>query len=230
MRVTDTRRDRSRCIYCGRTDNLTKDHVPPKNLFPESRPSDLITVPACGACNKLYELDDEYYRIAITVLGEEAPTAAALWREKVVRGTFKRSPALKSSVLRTLDSMELRTPAGLYVGQTPTVKFDAHRFDRVTRRIITALHWHESGAVPRTDARMKVVIAPDPKHPALLPRLVHLLLERRPWRTVGGGLFRYAFNHVADRPDWSAWLLLFFSAAAVLVIVSTGDGDDETEG
>ena len=74
--------DRSRCIYCGTTEQLTADHVPPKNIFPEPRTSDLITVPACERCNKSYELDDEYFRAAITVAAEENLVALDLWRAR----------------------------------------------------------------------------------------------------------------------------------------------------
>jgi len=85
---------RDECIYCGARDNLTDDHVPPKALFPEPRPSDLITVPACLQCNKSYEKDDEYFRIAVLaqIEPDRDPGAARIWTDKVIRGTLWRSP------------------------------------------------------------------------------------------------------------------------------------------
>jgi 5-methylcytosine-specific restriction endonuclease McrA len=85
------KRDRSLCIYCGAAEDLTVDHVPPKNLFPKPRPSDLITVPACRTCNKSYERDDDYFRLAMTVLGEANPVAGQLWREKGVSRLLTKS-------------------------------------------------------------------------------------------------------------------------------------------
>jgi hypothetical protein len=43
--------------------------VPPKNVFPEPRSSDLIR-------NKSYELDDQYFRAFITVAAEDAGPCA----------------------------------------------------------------------------------------------------------------------------------------------------------
>ena len=62
----------ARCYLCGKTGKetpegkLTREHVPPRNLFPEPRPSDLITVPCCGDCNHRAHEDDEYLRLAVS--------------------------------------------------------------------------------------------------------------------------------------------------------------------
>jgi hypothetical protein len=211
------------CIYCGSADDLTADHVPPKSIFPEPRSSDLITVPACRGCNKSYELDDEYFRMAMTIAADQNPVAAALWQTKVVKGTLKRSPALKASLLRTRGEFDLRTPAGLFVGRIPVVSLSKDRVNRVAHRIVTALHWIHYGAVPAMAVRMRVIMAPDLKRPALLERLARELLGARPWHNVAGGVFRYAFDRVPDKPDWGAWLLMFYSAAAFLVLLTTED-------
>lgn len=53
------------CAYCGEYDKLTRDHVIPKNLFPEEEllPSDIPIVYACGQCNnKIKSGDDAYLR------------------------------------------------------------------------------------------------------------------------------------------------------------------------
>jgi len=72
---------RDACIYCGTRKDLTSDHVPPKALFAEPRPSHLITVPACRPCNKSYVKDDEYFRVAVLAqaASEQDPAAAKLW-------------------------------------------------------------------------------------------------------------------------------------------------------
>ena len=54
------------CVYCGERRTLSRDHVPPANLFSTPRPSNLVTVPCCDACNNAASKDDEYFRLAIT--------------------------------------------------------------------------------------------------------------------------------------------------------------------
>jgi hypothetical protein len=55
------------CIYCGK-EATTKDHVPPKCFFPTPRPDNLLTVPCCESCNKIYGKDDERARNLLTSL------------------------------------------------------------------------------------------------------------------------------------------------------------------
>jgi hypothetical protein len=216
--------DRSRCIYCGSTAQLTVDHVPPKGIFPEPRSSDLVTVPACRPCNKLYELDDEYFRMAMTISAETNPVAVDLWRAKVVKGTLKRSPKLKATLLDTLHQVGLETQAGILIGKIPAVSLEAPRIDRVARRIVTALHWVHYGAVPRPGVRMRVVSGSDLRYRELFDRLIALdLFQGRELHTIGGGVFRYAFARTAESADWEAWLLLFYSVAPLLLILHTDD-------
>jgi hypothetical protein len=46
------------CAFC-RKPASTRDHVPPKGLFGQPLPSNLITVPACRDCNAGAGQDDE---------------------------------------------------------------------------------------------------------------------------------------------------------------------------
>jgi hypothetical protein len=209
------------CIYCGSSENLTDDHIPPKNLFPEPRTSDLITVPACQGCNKSYEKDDEYFRVALTVIAESLnPVARDLWLTKVVGGTLRRSPAMKYTLLETLRHTEFRTPAGVIVGRGQTFRIKGNRVNRVVRRIVSALHWLHHGAVPSGDVEMIVAMSPDLERPGLVDRLVPFLLGGQPMRQTGAGVFRYAFDRDEEIPAAGAWLLVFYSAVAFLVTLT----------
>jgi hypothetical protein len=210
------------CIYCGATDNLTSDHVPPRNLFPRPRPSNLITVPACKRCNKGFEQDDEYFRIAVVVPADPArdPVAARLWSEKVVRGTLKRSPALRSAIIRTLTRLDVTTPAGLYLGTASTIRLNRKRVDRTIRRIVTALHWRHYGHVPNPGVKFTITMGPDPKRPGVAEHVARDLLGGKMWSVIGPGLFRYAYNRVKENPDWGAWLLAFHSTVFAVVVLS----------
>jgi hypothetical protein len=47
------------CYLCGAQERLTRDHIPPRNLFPQPRPTNLITVDCCEVCNNGMNLSDE---------------------------------------------------------------------------------------------------------------------------------------------------------------------------
>ena len=51
------------CAICGKVvEKVTSDHIPPKSMF-GTKPNNLITVPACPACNGGSSADDEYFRL-----------------------------------------------------------------------------------------------------------------------------------------------------------------------
>jgi hypothetical protein len=48
------------CVFCGVGKAGTRDHVPPKAIFPEKLPSDIemVTAPACDTCHSVSMKDD----------------------------------------------------------------------------------------------------------------------------------------------------------------------------
>ena len=62
-----TARDRTRCAYCGEP-ATTYDHVPPQCLYTRPLPSNLVTVPACAACNNGASKDDAEFRNHLSIM------------------------------------------------------------------------------------------------------------------------------------------------------------------
>jgi 5-methylcytosine-specific restriction endonuclease McrA len=80
---TNQRTSKKTCAYCGSPTDLTRDHVPPKNLFPLPKPVNLITVPACKKCHSETSQDDEYFRVKILLymVSVQAPQRAPLEKQ-----------------------------------------------------------------------------------------------------------------------------------------------------
>src|SRR5262245_50842295 len=84
------------CALCGGgTLPVTREHVPPKNLFLAPRPRNTITVPVCKLCNHGYHLDDEYFRVYVAAGAEPGTRQWRLWKQKVVGSSFVRGGGLK---------------------------------------------------------------------------------------------------------------------------------------
>jgi hypothetical protein len=90
------------CYLCGKKASetperkLTRDHLPPKNLFLPPRPADLITVPCCYACNHQAHEDDEYLRLAVTGYYNTNAIGQQTWKEKSVGSTIRKRRLRKS--------------------------------------------------------------------------------------------------------------------------------------
>jgi hypothetical protein len=200
-----------RCVYCGSEElRLTRDHVPPKCLFPRPRPQ-LITVPACHLCNDSFKRDDQYFRIAVIAEAvHRNDQATELWRDRVAP---RMGAGLQRTLLRTLQRTELRTPAGLVVGRGAAIPFDPGRINRVVKRIVQGLLWHHYQSRP-TDAHFDIYFNPDLN---LLP--LAELLSATNLNSIGDNVFRYRHGTVNGDPDSSVWGLQFYGHTHFFIVV-----------
>ena len=203
------------CVYCGRRRKLTKDHIPPKNLFPKPRPGNLITVPSCTECNNEADKDDEYFRMVVVMREDAGGHAEAQRAWRTVFRSLQRPEAvgLKMSLLRSMHPVSLRSPSGLYLGNKPGYTVDLDRLNRVATRIVKGLFFHERGyRLPHTHRASALV------DPRLMPdeqglsntATVLAALQTQPVRTIGNGVFSYRFLFTEDEPDCSVWLMSFY--------------------
>ena len=86
------KRRRSRlCYLCGKAGADSRDHVPPRGIFPKLPRGNLITVPAHEACNKAFSEDDEAFRNAIISASWRSEAGRQAWDEQVLT-SFAKNP------------------------------------------------------------------------------------------------------------------------------------------
>ena len=201
-----------KCFLCGSTEDLTRDHIPPANLFKPPLPTDLITVTCCRKCNGSYSLDEEYFRACVATQGYWHPIGQWIWENKVVASTFHRSPALKRSLASTYTVVPVHTPGGLYIGQHGALLYRVDRLQRVVEKICRGLFAHHH---PQVDLRNVLFdvnltqIADNLK--SILPLFVRT--------SIGGDTFVYWRGLASDDARHSLWFFLFYTQT--LFTVST---------
>lgn len=90
------------CAICGYMVATTRDHVPPKAVFPRPLPIVMITVPACAGCNNGAAHQDERFRIylgATTAYFHDEATR--LWKEESIRTLQKNARLMREFAPRT---------------------------------------------------------------------------------------------------------------------------------
>jgi hypothetical protein len=130
------------CAYCGEMCELTDDHVPPKLLLEEPFPDNLITVPACGPCNRGFQRDDEYTRDMVALdfrAGRNATAAAKV--PKVFRSLQRKESAryrgyFGSQLKPTKLVDRLGRPLSLRASP------DRARIENTGKHIMRGLHFH----------------------------------------------------------------------------------------
>jgi hypothetical protein len=129
------------CVYCGARGQVTRDHVPPKCLFAEPLPPNLITVSACHNCHRVTTKDDEYFRNTIALRDDvyDHPGAKAIlpaiWRslEK------PKALGLRKSFVRAVSMVDDFTKSGIYLGKRPAYDVSLDRLNVVASRILRGL-------------------------------------------------------------------------------------------
>jgi hypothetical protein len=212
------------CVFCGIAKGTTRDHIPPKKLFSSPRPTNLITVPSCHACNLGTSKDDMYFRDCL-IFGKEtsSPAAKAQIGESVLRSFHmpERKHYCQSFMDNVVD-IDLVSSGGIYLGKANGLKIHESRLVNIAGKIVKGLFYHEYG-----------LILPDSHSAVAMPLRERVLAEHQGRNgiheicnrlirdtqrtTIGQGVFSY-WHHRYDEddedPHKSLWLLLFFERAA----------------
>lgn len=220
--IADAEQERGECVYCGRVGIVTRDHIPPKNLFSKPRPDNLITVPSCVPCNKGCERDDEYFRLMLIMRVDVGshPEYDNLWPVVYRSLERRRDHGLTIGLLKNVNLSEMRSPSGLYY-QLPTYNVSLERLDRVAKRITTGLFYHEFrrrlpdgySAVAYGDSGFTSSLASEEATRSLCSNLLV-----NPPTTIGANVFSYWIKGANDNPNTTACLLEFFGSVRFLCL------------
>lgn len=114
-----------KCYLCG-APATTSDHIPPRGVFPSPRPANLITVPACKACNQGCSLDDEYFRTVVSAVSRDSPQSLYLLKQRILP-RVREKPAMGIALLKSVRRVDVYSKGGIFLGQAPQVTFDSAR-------------------------------------------------------------------------------------------------------
>lgn len=196
-------KNNSICVFCGRS-ATTRDHVPPKGIFPDPKPSDLITVPACDLCNSKTKLDDEYFRWLVATASGADEQAHQLIKNRVVP-KFQRRPALLHMVMKGATHVDVHSEGGIYLGKQPAFHFDRGRIQTVIDKTIRGLYFKKLRVILPKD----VVVANFVLNPIFNDEMKNAICSL-PLNNIGNGVFSYRYWVEDTMPEESFWLLMFF--------------------
>ncbi len=212
------------CVQCGGFGPITDDHVPPKLLFPEPKPkpSELIIVPSCSACNNGAGKDEEYF-LAVLMFSDAgvSPAGSALWEQRLMR-MYRNNLGLRTRIARSFTRLQIVTPAGLLLGHRFALRRDAARFERVINKIVKGLYFFEYKEALAQKVTVESILLNVEQETIVMDQFSHQLrLGSRSWP----GIFEYCFNRVADQPEESIWLFSCYGSIRFWALThSDGNG------
>jgi hypothetical protein len=193
------------CAICGERDGTTRDHVPPKAIFPKPRPNNLVTVPACLECNNGASDNDDLFKVFLSLQAAgNNEIARRLFQEKTVR-TLKRSQSLLALILEEAKELQIINNQGNIETRTG-ILWNSAAHDAVMERTIRGLYFHHSGSPIPIDTNLAVQwLHGVPEE--ILPSL-HLFNEV----VLGDNQVTYKYIIYGDDPRHSLWLFDFYGA------------------
>jgi hypothetical protein len=195
------------CAICGIREATTRDHVPPKCIFPEPRPNPLITVPACSQCNNGASDDDDKFKVYLSLhTAGNNDIATKLFHEKTKR-TLDRNQALLNKIREESQEVEIDSKNGGKEKRT-AIKWDSRVHDAIIERTIRGLYFHHTGNVLPKGAKLSVQWL---KEVPIDPRLSELL-QRCETVSIGDDQVIYKFAIYPDNPKHSIWFFDFYGA------------------
>lgn len=204
------------CTYCGERGPVTRDHVPPRSVFPDPKPEHVVTVPACPECNEAFKLDDEHFRTFIVTRAYTDPAAQELWNRKIIGSPG--AAGIRGLLRRSMKPVELKSPAGLYLGRASAVALRADRVARVVGRIALGLLWHHENLRPADEVSIHAGMVRD------FSGMEQFIAACRR-QEIGNGVFRYAFGVPPEDRDQSLWFFEFYSSVRFVVYVTRKNPD-----
>lgn len=215
------------CVYCGRNRPLTKDHIPPKNLYSKPRPSNLITVPCCEKCNLQASKDDEYFRLNIIMRDKIEGVSEAESLQRTVFRSLNRKEAggLKQDLINRIDVEPSFTPSGIFTGVRNIYEVHFSRLDRVAKRTVAGIIFKEScSRLP--DTFDITVFSMSGLNNITLPvkedlkRKISELLQDSHQYIGNESVFAFWRKYSGEDNYTSFWLLIFFRSTLFVAIVS----------
>lgn len=203
------------CSICGKKDELTREHIPPKGIFLSPRPKNTITVFSCKKCNHDTKLDDEYFRFWVTAGAHPQSKLAEVWKNKVAGSSFRRSPALLKKIQndhKRLIEQHSKTPLKTYDDEivpdellSRCYMVYAERINRVACKIVRGLYFHHFSEPLPNNVELTVS-----NKPIDLDIRIKIIKSRK--GMVGGeeGEFIYWFKFDDTEPYFSRWVLFFY--------------------
>jgi hypothetical protein len=210
---------RKRCYYCG-APAQSSEHVPPKMLFPDPKPSDLITVPSCTSHNQLYTRDDEYFGLMIASFSAHNPTAKEVASRLATKKVLHGKPALLHQIMSNTVWVNCFSPGGILLTPRPEpgFRYDRERFQRVVDKIVRGLFFHEKKRPLGADYEVKDF--------QMFGRLrepsddTKALISSLPLHEVGNGIFGYRVGSAEEDDNVTLWFLMFYYAMLVVTMTA----------
>ncbi|MCW9709260.1 hypothetical protein [Fodinibius salsisoli] len=205
------------CIYCLERDANSKDHTPPKNLFPKDKRNDLITVPCCKKCNRSFSKDEEYCRAVISSTGQSQrnPSAKEILTGKVFRSLERdQAKGFRNYLRKSISPALVYSGSGIYLGRGSKIKVQMERVYNVIKKTVQGLVFHETELTVSDEYEIKSQYIDSVQQ---VQQLFTIFRNCPIKRIFSDDIFSYRAGIIEENTPISSWLITIYDSHIFLV-------------
>lgn len=216
------------CALCGNNRELTRDHTPPRCLFPKPQTNPIILY-TCSECNNGTASQDEEFGTILNLVAHDPINEKDIHWERSNR-TLKNQRQMLRSLLATRRPVLLQTESGIIHGTGAVMNWPMECLIPSVEKSVRLLHFRHLGCIIHDSCRLWT-------HPFDLTRqpvgreverralLLDVLTDCQHGTSKDTTFFHYRWGQVIDAPRCSVWVLIYMRRIAFLTIISP-NGDD----
>ena len=198
------------CYLCGKPGADTKDHIPPKGVFPKYPSGQLITVPAHGKCNNQFSKDDEWIRNFIIAVSWKSSKAKEAWKQQV-RPSWEKNPGAKKAFQQRLIHIGVKDPLSGTITKQMGVKIEKAIMNSQIARWTRGLFYHRF----KKPIPVNIKVSVEKLTPEAFVSLIKVGICPK-WITVEPGVFKYTYIVANDNKHIGFAIFMFFDTEIYL--------------
>jgi hypothetical protein len=213
------------CYNCGLRQATTRDHVIPKTLIPDPKPSDLPTLPACAECNQSFSRDEEYLRDRLAaVVGDPSYEGREMWNKAWRSMQHPKAKGKKIGLFR--DVIELGVSFHTREGVTSKgIRLNKKRVNRVVEKMMRGFYYHLFGErLQGVNFQIDFLSSVNPRRNVKkLSEVLDRVLNSPTWMKTFGPQTWVACGIAVEDNRAGIWVFGFFGGHILLVIAAPSD-------
>ncbi len=216
------------CALCGNIRELTRDHTPPRCLFPKPQTSPII-LNTCSECNNGTASQDEEFGVILNLVANDPIIENDIHWKRSNR-TLKNQRQILRSLLVTRRPVLLQTESGIIHGKGAVMNWPIERLIPSVEKSVRLLHFRHLGCIVHDSCRLSTYsfdLTRQPVGREIEKRafLLDVLTDCQHGTSTDPEFFHYRWGKVIDAPQCSVWILIYMKRIAFLTTISP-DVDD----
>lgn len=203
------------CYLCGEAGADTRDHVPPRGMFPKEPKGNLITVPAHRACNGAFSQDDARFRIYIVAMGSFTSAGLEAWSSQVLP-SLPKNKKLLSELRDGLSLVRIDISSGEEELVLPAIQVDGALMRRQVLRITRGLFYKRFRTPFPKDWPIKLQRGPAQSIVEVVRAVGDKHGVRLGWRHVEPRVFSYCHGVLNEDERVGVVCMVFFDTEGFL--------------